>query len=182
MARLNPLQLAEKISNLIQGESEGAYRRVYDELRNLDIEFPNVTKNHSTYDPGNEPIEYAIANLLFSSHAAHTYPDPPMYTRKDTLATVKLLEQVPYGRTMLMDLMYELFPQAVFSMEHLFFLQRHIERLFSLPDEARPEELRGQRPCDWMYPMNKVQEIRNLAVDLWKEEEDRVNEARQQRK
>ena len=178
--KVNPLTVAQQIEQIMEIERRGPYKLVYDLLAFLDEEYPNVAKNHSQFDIGNEPMEYTLASFVFSSHAANMYPDTPKFTRKNALDAVKMLEAVPLGRTLLMELICQLFPQAVICTEHLFYLQRHIERLLELPNEDRPKPLRGQKASEWLFPHEKINDARLLAVELWKEKEDRVNEARQQ--
>lgn len=170
---MNPMTLSAMIDQRIDSERKGPYKAVYEGIEKLDVEFPVVARNQSKLDEGTEAIEYAIANLLFSAHAAHAYPNKPSFSRVDAHRTTLLLCQVGGGRSMLMDFLFQIFPQAVFCTEHFFFLNRQIERLMSLPDEQRPAPMRGQRVEDWAFPMDRVEKLRVAAVDLWKAQEDK---------
>lgn len=172
MKKKNPIATILALNDLVESEAAGHYKPVYGEILKLNDEFPNVAVNHAGFDPGPEVMEYAVANLLFSAHAAGEYPKEPTYTRKDTLFVVKLMEKVPGGRPALLEVLYDLFPQAVFCTEHLFFLHRQMQRYFTLPVEERPEPLRNAKTDDWMYPMARIEALRVQAVDLWKAEEE----------
>lgn len=169
---LNPVQVAVDMLNRVQDEEKGPYKVVYDKLKDLDRDHPKVAENHFNHDFGPEPMDYAIANLLFSAHAAFMYPEPPTQTRKDCLEAVHLIHTVPSGRVLLMSYIHEQYPQAVFCVEHLYFLNRQMQRYFGLSDDLRPEVLRGAKAEDWVYNQETIDKLRVLAIDTWKELED----------
>ncbi len=174
MKMKSPIATMLALNDLVEREAAGHYKPVYDEILKLNEEFPNVASNHVGFDPGPEVMEYTVANLLFSASAAGEYPKEPTYSRKDSLFVVKFMKTVPGGRPALLDVLYDMFPQAVFCTEHLFFLHRQIQRLFLLPVEERPDQLRESKLCDWTYPLDRIEALRVQAVDLWKDEEDKL--------
>jgi len=170
--QMNPVEIAMSMIQKIEDEEKTAYKVVYNELNKLDADYPKVTANHHSADLGPESLEYAYANLLFSSHAAYLYPDPPVFTRKDALTSLKLLNSVPNGRIAMMTLLHQTFPQAVVCVEHLYFLQRQVRRIFALPDADRPALLQGAKLEEWVYPDERIDKLRTDVIDLWKAVED----------
>lgn len=168
----NAIEVASMMIDKIGEEERGVFKPVYDALKKLDESYPKVTANHHRIDLGPDSMEFAYANLLFSSHAAYCYPDPPTHTRKDALHALKLMNSIPRGRITVMTFLCELFPQAVICVEQLYFLQRQVRRIFTLPDAERPELLRNAKLEDWVYPEAEIDKLRIEAIDLWKGLED----------
>jgi hypothetical protein len=166
------LTMATEIAERLEYERRGPYKALYDELDRLDKESPHVTRNHAKFDEGSRPMEYAIANLLYSAHKAGAYPTETPQTRKDALDVLEFLTPVPGGKAMLMALVHDLFPQAVICTEHLYFLQREVSRLLSLSNNERPEQLRDAVESEWMFPQERVDALRTQAIELWKTDED----------
>lgn len=173
--KMNPFAVATEITTRIEQEKTGEYKAVYEALEKLDLDNQVAAKNNYSFDAGPESMEYAVSNLLYSSHIAYVYPTPPIFKRSEALLVTKFLSQVPSGRAALMGIVSYLFPQIVICTEHLYFLQRQMIRLFELPDDERPEQLRGQKPCEWLFPQDEVERIRILAIDTWKAAEDKHN-------
>ena len=177
----SPIELAVGMMQKVEDEESGAYKPVYEALKKLDAQYPNVGANLDRLDLGHESLEFAYANLLFSAHAASCYPTPPFATRKEALIALRLFNSVPHGRMTVMNLLYELFPQAVVCVEHVYFLQRQIRRAFTLPDSERPAILRGAKLEEWAYPEEAVDTLRTETIELWKqigEETHNADEAR----
>lgn len=177
----SPMELAIHMLEKIDEEENGPYKVIFDELKRLDEQYPKVNENHQRADLGLESIDFAYANLLFSSHAAYCYPEPPLFTRKEALTTLRLMCNIPNGRMTVTTLLYDLFPQAVVCVEHLYFLQRQVRRIFALPDSERPELLRGAKVEEWTYPDDLIDQLRVKSIDLWKDVEDKkyADETRQ---
>lgn len=169
----SPVEMAMQMVERINEEDNGQYKPIYDALRKLDTDFPKVTENQHRVDLGNDAMEYAYANLLFSSHAAYLYPNPPTHTRKDALSALRLMNTIPSGKIAVVELLFDLFPQAVVCTEHLYFVQRQIRRIFTLPDAERPDLLRGMVLEEWVYPDDRIDQLRVDAIELWKQVEDK---------
>lgn len=173
MSLKDPVSLTLDMMSQIEAESKGVYKPVYDELKKLDQEFPHVSAVHERVDEDGLALEYAVSNLLYFAHAALLYPATPEYTRKNTLEFTRFMAKVPGGRSMLLTYLSDLFPQAVVSTEHLYFLQRQIERACDLEECDKPDVLKGRTAAECTFPNDRIDKLRSLAVDLWKTEEDR---------
>ena len=170
---MNPIYLTMVMNRNLAAEQEGPFKLVYDEMRKFEDEFPQVIKNQGEANVGNEAIEYSVANLLYAAHTSDNYPEPPKYSRKDYLTATRAVSDVPCGRSGLIGVVIESFPQAVFCAEHLFFQNRTIARKLELPDADRPEYLKGAKAEDWVIPGARVDHVRNLAIDIWRSEEQK---------
>lgn len=82
-----------------------------------------------------------------------------------------MVSDVPCGRSGLIGVLIENFPQAVFCSEHLFFQNRTISRKLDASDEHRPDTLKGAKKEEWVLPSERVDYVRALAVQIWRDEE-----------
>ena len=170
---VTPVDMVERMLAKISQEEVGDFKLVYAELKRLEEVYPKVVENQGRLDLGNDAMEFALANLLYSAHGAFCYPAEPMYTRKNALDALYLMANVAGGRIMMMEFLYGLFPQAVICVEHLFFLQRRIHRVFELPDQDRPEMFRGEVIEDWTFPSAAIDLLRVSTIEVWKTAEDK---------
>ena len=162
----------EALIQKAKAEEAGAYRPYYLALRKLESEYQRVFERQlALFQDDEEPLEYAIANLMFSAHASSFYPNTPHFDRKAMLNAVQAVLSVPTGHACLVSLIVSNFPQAMFSAEYAFFKNRTVMRLFEKQDKDRPEMLQSEKVEEWTVPMERIEELREMAVQLWQKEE-----------
>jgi len=159
-------------------EEAGIYRPYYQGLRGLEVEYRKVFENQlALFQDNEEPLEYALANLMYSAHTAHYYPLAPPFCRKDMLQAAQAVLSVPTGHACLVSLIVTNFPQAMFSAEYLYFKNRTALRFFDLPEKERPPVLHGHDKKDWAIPSERVEALRDLALEIWQKEQSSDSEA-----
>lgn len=173
--RKNLNNFTEALIQVAADEEKGAYRPYYQALRAFEKENLAVLERQiRLFHEDEEPLEYAIANLMFQAHASFLYPNPPTYSRKEMLESARVVLSVPTGHACLVSLVVANFPQAVFSAEYLYFKNRTVTRMFEFDEKDRPVALQGEDPKDWILPTDHIDALREMALDLWvKERESR---------
>jgi len=160
----------EQMQQSVEREKAGAYKAFYAGLEELEYRHLPVVKRQAENYFESAAIEYAIANLLFAASTASQYPKAPSFTRKDFLQSVKAYLSIPHGHAAIISLVLSNFPQALFCAEHMFFQNREISRLVDLPHSERPPWLVNAVKEDWVIPMEEIESLRALALDLWQAE------------
>jgi len=161
------MQLLDLLGVKLFEELHGAYRPVLKEIMSLEKDYPIVAQNQvklsetDIYVMGNTQ-----ANLLYSMQGAVS--EDKRQTRRQIRDALVVLQHIPGVRTVIVTLLIEQFSATVYMVEHLFFLNREIER--RIKEEPRSEGFKGRTEVDSVYPMDRVDAIVARAYAIWKEE------------
>jgi hypothetical protein len=160
------MQLLDLLGVKLFEELHAAYRPVLHDIMALEREYPIVAQNQvklsdaDIYVMGNTQ-----ANLLYSMQGS--VPEEKRQTRRQIREALVVLQHIPGIRTVVVTLLLEQFAATIYMVEHLFFLNREIER--RIKEEPRSEQFKDRTEADSVYPMDRVDAIVEHAYKIWRE-------------
>lgn len=158
------MQLLDILGLKLFQELHAAYRPILDEIMQLERDYPVVARNHVTLSEESRIMGNAQANLLFALQG--TVAQENRRTRYQIREALVVLQHIPGMRSAVVALLLESFSATVYMVEHLFFLNRDIDR--RLREEPRPADLHAFTVETAVYPMERVDEIVAHTYEIWK--------------
>jgi len=155
------MQLLDLIGESLFHELHGAYRPVFDMVMALERDFPKVALNQIKFDDTD-----AISMFNAQAHMLYTMqghvPEADRKTRRQLRDALQVLETIPGTRSAMVKLLVESFAATVYMVEHLFFINRELERRIDAG------ELKEYTKDDAVYPKERIDDLVALTYKVWK--------------
>lgn len=139
------------------------FRPVYDMILKLEKEYPVVANSQKVLtDPATNGMLNCFSALVYQAQTIH----PKSKSKKQIRQAVFDLSHTPLFGVVMIQWMLKLYPAVVILTEHMYFQNRCCIMEFSLT-AARlfvPEKAQYN---DWVYPPERIDEIRGLAYKIW---------------
>jgi len=161
------MQLLDLLGTKLLTELHGAYRPVLHDIMQLEKDYAHVAQNQVKLSEADiQVMGNTQANMLYSLQGHVS--EEKRRTRREIREALTTLFHIPGARTVLVDLILQSFSATLYMVEHLFFLNREIER--KLKEEPRSEQFKNLTVADSVYPMDRVDSIVAHAYAIWKEQ------------
>ncbi len=159
--------LSDVFGQTLMQEMRQGYRHVFDALIALEKEYPVVTRNQNNLgDPVDNVMVSVHANLLYALQAG--LPEDKMKSRREIRDAILELREIPTFMSLLVALAITQFCATIYMAEHLFFLNRELGR--RVQEDPKPKFLENYTYEQVVYPMERVDEIVQMAYETWKEQ------------
>jgi hypothetical protein len=170
------MRLMNLLGTRLFDELNGAYSPVLAAIMQLESDYPLVARNQiDLSDIDADVTMNALANLLYASQGSVVKEQ--QQSRRQVRDAIVTLQHIPGVRVVFSTLVMEFFSATIFMLEHLFFLNREIER--RVKGDLPSDMLQGRTREQLVYPMDRVEDILAQAYQVWREQHVLQNAAKE---
>ena len=154
------------LSEQLLMELSGEYANVFDALRKLESEHPAVARNQRVLSERSElPYLAAVSSLLTSMQDSDE--GVPTLSKTDISKHVEAFMPILGMRSVLTSLVAQYYSATVLMIEHLYYLNKLVSVELKRPREDQPEIYHGLDLALCLYPQEKIDVLRRLAINIW---------------
>lgn len=147
-------------------EFDNEFHLIYDELKKLEMEFPNVARNQdSIADRDYSLLVNTYAALLHSAQETQDEASPA-----EIRQALQHLGGVVGFREATSELVAQLFPMSVIIIEKLYFQNRSVKRYLSIDPVERADGIGKVDLREWTYPDERIEALRDLVRQIWRDD------------